>query len=122
MNVDSLAIELSVDKAIVERAVLTNGFSIDTDFDNRQANLIRMYVDYLQALEDARQARVAFKYADGEEAVDKSRVFDQYRKFANDLKDSWEEAKKAYDKDLVGKGSFFTIRNRAGFLDERFSR
>lgn len=122
MDMSKLAYELAVDESVVSRAIHANGFSIDADFDSEQENLIRMYVDYLLALEDAKEARLAFKYADGEEAVDKSRVFDQYRKFANDLKDSWEDVKKAYDKSLVGKDSFFMIRNRAGFLDERFSR
>lgn len=118
MDKTKLAYELAVDESVVSRAIHANGFSIDADFDSEQENLIRMYVDYLIALEDAKEARLAFKYADGEESVDKSRIFDQYRKYANDLKDAWEDVKKAYDKSLGGKGSFFTIRTRAGFLDE----
>ncbi|MCU7556537.1 hypothetical protein [Macrococcus capreoli] len=121
MNLANLSEDLNVEESIVKRAAITNGFSIDSDYDEKQENLIRMYVDYLLALEDAKKARIAFKYADGEESVDKSRLFDQYRRFANDLYGAWEDVKKAYDKELSGQHSFFMLRNRAGFLDERTS-
>lgn len=119
MTFNELQSELGIEKDKLEIAVTTNGFSIDSDIDARQKGLIVMYIDYLTAQEDAREARKAFKYLDGEESVDKSKVFDQYRRYAMDLYNAWNSAKRDYDEDMSGSGSYFTIRKRAGFLNAR---
>ncbi|UBH21878.1 hypothetical protein LAU42_08870 [Macrococcus armenti] len=119
MDVQALATKLEVEQSIVERAVLANGFSIDLDYTTPQENLITMYTEYLLAKEDEKNARLAFKYQDGEESVDKSEIYDQYRKYANDLRRDWSEAKALYDDEFSGSHSFFTIRKRAPHLDAR---
>lgn len=119
MDVQALATKLEVEQSIVERAVLANGFSIDLDYTASQENLITMYTEYLLAKEDEKNARLAFKYQDGEESVDKSEIYDQYRKYANDLRRDWSEAKALYDDEFSGRHSFFTIRKRAPHLDAR---
>lgn len=113
MTVIELAAELAVEVEVVEQAVIANGFSTDDSFDARQKHLISAYVDYLIAMEDAREQRIAFKYTDGEESVDKTGVYDQYRRYALDLLGAWREAKRQYDDEMDGGSeSFFMVRPR----------
>lgn len=119
MTINEIVEKYSLDREQVTDAVLSNGFSTSADLDERQVHLVRQYVDYLEALADAKEQRIAFKYVDGEESVDKSDVFNQYRRHANDLYAKWSDSKRLYDRELNGKSSYFTVRKRAGFLDAR---
>lgn len=119
MTLDEIVKKYSLDREQVVDAVLSNGFSTSATLDERQVNLVKQYVAYLEALADAKEQRKAFKYVDGEEAIDKSDIFNQYRRHANDLYNVWTANKRAYEKELNGKSSYFTVRNRAGWLDER---
>lgn len=119
MNLDELTTELGVDKAVVKKAVQANGFPTDGTFEGEQTHLITLYVDYLEAMDEAKEQRRAFKYTDGEESVDKSKIYDQFRRHAMDLFSAWSSAKRDYDNSQKGLDSFFTIRSRAGVLDGR---
>lgn len=119
MKYDELSAELGLEAKVLDSAILANGFSSDDDFDAPKQNLVNMYADYLIAMEDAKEQRLAFKYMDGEESVDKSKVYEQYRRYAIDLLNLWRDQKKAYDDSFSGKDSFFSLRTRAGFLDGR---
>lgn len=117
-QLDELVEKLGVDGGIVEDAINANGFFDKKEFSAQEVYLLRLYVDYLAAMEDVKDAQYAFKYTDGEESVDKSKVYDQVRRTANDLLTIWRNAKSDYDAKDSGTKSFFTMRKRARFLDE----
>lgn len=116
---DELVEKLGVDSLIVEEAINANGFFDKKEFSAQEVYLLRLYVDYLAALEDVKDAQHAFKYTDGEESVDKSNVYDQVRRTANDVMGKWRQAKSDYDAKTSGNKAFFTLRKRARFLDEQ---
>ena len=118
-QLDELVEKLGVDGEIVEEAINANGFFDKEEFNAQEVYLLRLYVDYLAALEDVKVAQHSFKYTDGEESVDKSNVYDQVRRTANDLMGKWRQAKTDYDAKDSGTKSFFTLRKRARFLDEQ---
>lgn len=120
--IENITAELSTSSSIVEKAINANGFFTLTELDAEEINLVEMYAEYLIAMEDVKEQRRAFKYTDGEESVDKSNSFDQYRRYANDLLGMYNSARRAYDDAKSGANSFFTIRGRAGVLDERTRR
>lgn len=120
MTIDTLATELNVEKNIVVQAVISNGFSLDSeDYTEYQKYLIQLYTDYLQAMIELKSVRNAFKYTDGEESVDKSNVYEQHRKYAQDLFDLWKNAKDDFDKNTNNSSSFYTFRRRAGYINAR---
>lgn len=118
-QLDELVEKLGVDGEIVEEAINANGFFDKKEFSAQEVYLLRLYVDYLAALEDVKDAQHAFRYTDGEESVDKSNVYDQVRRTANDVMGKWRQAKADYDAKDSGTNSFFTLRKRARFLDEQ---
>lgn len=117
-QLDELVEKLGVDSEIVVEAINANGFFDLMEFTAQEVYLLKTYIDYLIAMEDVKEAQHAFKYTDGEESVDKSNVYDQVRRTANDLSGKWRAAKSAYDAKTSGTKSFFTLRKRARFLDE----
>lgn len=119
MNIEDIVESYGIERVVAEKAVLANGFPLDGDFEGEEYHLITLYLDYLEAMEDSKEARRSFQYTDGEESVNKSKVYDQYRRYAMDLFGAWSSAKRDYDQSKRGLDSFFTIRGRAGVLDER---
>lgn len=117
-QLDKLVEKLGVDSEIVEQAIGANDFFNKTEFTPEEVYLLRTYSKYLLALEDVEEAKNAFKYTDGEESVDKSNVYDQVRRTANDLLGTWRQARSSYDAKSSGTRSFATIRRRARFLNE----
>lgn len=120
--IEGIAAEIGVDRSIVEKAVKANGFFDKSTLDAEEENLVALYAEYLEAMVDVKEQRRAFKYTDGEESIDKSNAFDQYRRYANDLFSMYTSARRAYDDARSGTQSFFKIRGRAGVLDERTRR
>lgn len=118
-QLDELVEKLGVDSGIVEEAINANGFFDFTEFTAQEVYLLKTYIDYLAALELVKESQEYFKYTDGEESVDKSKVYDQVRRTANDLLTIWRNAKADYDAKDSGTKSFFTLRKRARFLDEQ---
>lgn len=118
-QLDELVEKLGVDSEIVEEAINANGFFDFTEFTAQEVYLLKTYIDYLAALELVKESQEYFKYTDGEESVDKSKVYDQVRRTANDLLTIWRNAKSDYDAKDSGTKSFFTMRKRARFLDEQ---
>lgn len=119
MTINELVEKYSVEEAIVSRAIVANGFTI-TDIDDSNEYLVAMYIDYLVAEESAKKARDAFRYTDGEETVDKSKVFENYRRHYMDLFNVWKDAKKIYDNSIWRPdNSAFHVRKRAPHLDRR---
>lgn len=120
MTIEMLATDLNVEKNLVVQAVISNGFSLDSEeFTDYEIYLIRLYIDYLSAMIELKNVRNAFKYTDGEESVDKSNVYEQHRKYAQDLFDLWKIAKDDFDKNTNNSSSFYTFRRRAGYINAR---
>lgn len=121
MTLDELIASIDAEEEKIVKAIIANDFSLDsgTEYDEKKVSLVEAYVDYLVAREEAKEVRIAFKYTDGEESVDKSGIYDQYRRYANDMLAHWRDMKNAYDKRNAGLTSFFTVRKRAGYLNER---
>lgn len=118
VHFDLLSSELEASEPIITAAIAANSFFGKEEFDPQEMYLLRTYIDYLDALELVKETQEYFKYTDGEESVDKSKVYDQVRRTANDLLTIWRNAKADYDAKDSGTKSFFTMRKRARFLDE----
>ena len=120
MNKTELATKLTVTEEVDDEFILANGFDVTLeDFDSRQTYLIKLYSEYVSANEEAAEARKGFRYQDGEEMVDKSKQYEAYRRYALDLYNRWKEELDEYNDDKDAGGSFFVLRNRAGWLNER---
>lgn len=118
VHIEFLSTELEASEPIITAAIAANGFFDKVEFDPQEMYLLRTYIEYLDALELVKESQEYFKYTDGEESVDKSKVYDQVRRTANDLLTIWRNAKTEYDAKSSGTKSFFTMRKRARFLDE----
>lgn len=119
---DDLAQMYNVEISVIHRAISENGFT-PTEITEKNEYLIGMYVDYLKALKDAEAFKDTFRYQDGEEMVDKSGVYDNYRRHYMDLLQTWEKSKALYDRNThQSEFGNFHIRQRAGFLDARRSQ
>lgn len=119
MNIDELIEEYGVERQVAVKAVRANGFQVDATFDGDQYHLITLYLDYLEAMDEAKEQRRAFKYTDGEESVDKSGVYDKFRRYAMDLFSAWTSAKRDYDNANRGLDSFYTVRGRHGAINAK---
>lgn len=123
MNINEIAEMLEVDEAVVRESVQANGFSTTKSYDEGEEYLIKMHVSYTMAFKEAENLRNSFKYQDGEEQVDKSKVYDNYRKHYQDLYDRWQRAKQDFlDSRSKDEGSAFHLRKRADFLDAKPNR
>lgn len=119
MTIEELAEEFGVEVREVRKAITANGFAISEVSENSK-HLIELYLDYLKAETEASEMRDAFKYQDGEEQVDKSKVYENYRKHYMDLYDKWQRAKQDFlDSRSKDEGSSFHLRKRAEFLDAK---
>lgn len=119
MTIAELAAKYGVESTVVEQAVTANGFTI-SQVDDSNEYLVAKYIDYLKAVEEAKEVRDYFKYSDGEESVDKSRIYDNYRKHYNDLLAVWKDAKELYDRSIAtSEHSAYHQRKRAPWLDRR---
>lgn len=119
MKKNEIVESLGVDEELVTLSISANNFT-ETNFSDRQTFLIKLYVDYLVARKEAEEIRNSFRYQDGEEQVDKSSVYDNYRRHYVDLLTEWEKAKREYEADqTVSGGSAFHLRKRADFLDSK---
>ena len=117
MTVEELAAEIGADVQEVRKALTANGFSIE-DITTKNMFLVEMYVRYLIAKDEAEEVRNSFRFQDGEEQVDKSRVYDNYRRHYLDLLADWQNAFERYSDSINELGnSSFHLRKRADFLD-----
>lgn len=122
MTVEELAEEYGVEVREITKALAANGFSIN-EVTQSSKFLMELYIDYLKAEQEAASVRNSFKYQDGEEQVDKSKVYENYRKYYVDLYDKWMRAKQDYaDSRSKDEGSSFHLRKRADFLDSKQNR
>lgn len=119
MNITDLATKLGVEQSVATEYIIANGFSIakETDYGERQVFLIGLYQDYTLAKEEMSEARKGFRYQDGEEMVDKSKQFEAYRQYANDLFKRWQSELEKYNDSKNEFGSKFFVRQRANWLD-----
>jgi len=117
MTIEELAIRYEVDESMVARAIVANGFT-PSDVDESNEYLVKMHVEYLIAMKEADEVRNSFSYQDGEESVNKSSVYDNYRRHFKDLETAWKEAKNLYDRSKHEEAfGNFHIRRRAPHLD-----
>lgn len=100
---------------VTEEALLASGFPVDEELDYKKEEvyLAKLYGKYLTLLELASVESNSFKYTDGEEAVDKTLVPDNYRRTATLWYDRWAEEMKRREeeaeRDLYSK---FVVRKR----------
>lgn len=118
MTIGELATEMNAEEGDVARAIVANGFSIN-DIDASNQYLVEMYVEYLQSRREADTVKDNFKYSDGEESVDKTRVYDQYRDHYRDLHSEWKDAKETYDRSVSEASTRYYQRKRADWLDRK---
>lgn len=115
--INDLAILYDVSEEVVERSFKANDVPANSErIDPEIENLVALYVDYLTALSDAKESREYFKYTDGEESVDKSKVYDNYRRYAQDVYNAWRSARSEY-RQQMRQGGFYKLRKRASWLD-----
>lgn len=78
---------------LVEDAMLSHGISPDKSVPSEDVSLIMLYAQYQGAWLIAMSTAHYFRFTDGEESVDKSKVADNYRRLARDLKADYEAEK-----------------------------
>lgn len=78
---------------LVDDALQVHGLAPSAEVPTSIINLILLYAQAEGAMRIALATAHYFKYADGEESVDKSAISEQYRKLANDLRKQYEEEK-----------------------------
>ena len=91
---------------LVLEAMQVHGFTPDADVPAGKQRLILLYASAVGASQIAMSVAHYFKYQDGEEAVDKSMIADNYRKLARDLKADYDEEK------ALESGSGFYVMKR----------
>lgn len=118
MNITEVAKRFDITEDEATEYIIANGFSITSnDYDTQQIYLLGMYHEYVQAKKDAAKARETFRYQDGEEMVDKSKQFDAFRAYANDMFNRWQKELTQYNSDEDMQGSQLILRKRAKWLD-----
>ncbi|PTJ54188.1 hypothetical protein [Mammaliicoccus sciuri] len=118
MNITEVAKRFDITEDEATEYIIANGFSITSnDYDTQQIYLLGMYHEYVQAKKDAAKARETFRYQDGEEMVDKSKQFDAFRAYANDMFNRWQKELAQYNSDEDMQGSQLILRKRAKWLD-----
>lgn len=117
LAIEDLATEIGADVREVRKALTANGFSIE-EITTKNKYLVEMYISYLVAKDEAEEVRNSFRFQDGEEQVDKSRVYDNYRRHYLDLLADWQDAFERYS-DSINElsNNSFHLRKRAEFLD-----
>lgn len=122
-HTEEFSIRYGSDPETVQKAFNANNIALK-DFENgflepSLENIVSLYIEYLEALAYAKEATDFFKYTDGEESIDKSDVYEQRRRVAQDLYIAWRNAFNDYKKQNQNTGSFFKLRKRASWLDAR---
>jgi len=78
---------------VVADAMQDHGYSLTATVPSDKTSLILLLAQSKGALQIAIATAHYFSYQDGEEAVDKSKISDQYRKLARDLRTEYEREK-----------------------------
>lgn len=106
----------------VKEAALAHGYSADKDpIKSKHEQVIMLYAQATGYETVALQVADYFKYRDGEDEVDKTKVPENYRKLAQDL---WEryENEKSKTPGIHGGSSSFTIMKRPDRPIKRWRR
>lgn len=78
---------------LVDDALRVHGYEPSATIPHDKENLILLYAQSEGAWQIALSTAHYFSYTDGEESVDKSKVSEQYRKLATDLRKEYEMEK-----------------------------
>jgi len=78
---------------LIEDAMRAHGYAPSDSVKPDEVNLVLLYAQYNGAWQIALSVAHYFKFADGEEQVDKSMIADNYRRLAKDLQDDYESEK-----------------------------
>jgi len=78
---------------LVQDAMRTHGYAPSDSVKPDEVNLVLLYAQYNGAWQIALSVAHYFKFADGEEQVDKSMIADNYRRLAKDLQNDYESEK-----------------------------
>ena len=85
--------ELTDAQELVEESLRVHGLDSSKAVPNDKETLILLYAQTQGAWQIAFSVAHYFKFADGEESVDKSMVSDNYRRLARDLQDEYDKEK-----------------------------
>jgi len=80
-------------ESLVIDAMRTHGYAPSDSVKPDEVNLVLLYAQYNGAWQIALSVAHYFKFADGEEQVDKSMIADNYRRLAKDLQNDYESEK-----------------------------
>lgn len=83
--------ELTDAEELVEDSLNVHGYKPSADVPADKESLILLYAQKEGAWQIAFSVAHYFKFADGEEQVDKSMVADNYRRLAKDLQDEYDK-------------------------------
>ncbi|AYV74322.1 phage protein [Niallia circulans] len=76
-----------------EEALLEHGYKTSDNIPSEKDSLILLYAQAEGAGQIALATAHYFSYRDGEEQVDKTKISEQYRKLASDLRSQYEQKK-----------------------------
>lgn len=102
-NVPNVTVDDASDWA--EEALLAHGYMSTDDVPSDQTTILLLSAQAEGALQIALATAHYFNYTDGDESVDKSKVSEQYRKLAQDLRIECERKKAE-----IGGSSFKAMR------------
>lgn len=91
---------------LVQDAMQAHGYAPNDDVPSDKENLILFYSQTNGAWQIAFSVAHYFKYQDGEEAVDKSMLADNYRRLAKDLQDEYDKERAR----ITGAGFYVAAR------------
>lgn len=78
---------------LVDDAMQVHGFASSNNVPESDTNLVLLYAQAEGAWQIALATAHYFSYRDGEESVDKSKISEQYRKLAQDIRNQYETEK-----------------------------
>ena len=78
---------------LVDESLEFHGYELSADVPADKESMILLYAQKEGAWQIAFSVAHYFKFADGEESVDKSMVSDNYRRLARDLQDEYDKEK-----------------------------
>lgn len=85
--------QLNDAQELVDDAIQVHGYSPSDDVPAKDTQLILLYAQAEGAWQIALGTAHYFSYRDGEESIDKSKISEQYRRLAQDLRKQYEEEK-----------------------------
>src|SRR5690625_1763060 len=86
-------LEITDAQELVEASLRVHGLASSQQVANDKVTLVLLYAQTQGAWQIAFSVAHYFKFADGEESVDKSMVSDNYRRLARDLQDEYDKEK-----------------------------